>query len=153
MNTLIRVLSGQHRALERKVGLLNDALGRGSATEVQAMLPAFKISMVAHLKLEDSDLYPELLRTAEAVQDPQLALVARAFARTMPPISAGLIDFIQRHETRKLDLEVFARDWSKLLGLLTSRIQSEESTLYPLYAKAVLRQSPPGAAQLSPGRA
>ncbi|HVG62229.1 MAG TPA: hemerythrin domain-containing protein [Hyalangium sp.] len=137
---LIATLKQQHQELVRLVGEMNVVLERGDEAAVFAVLSSLSQALRTHLALEDREVYPALVRAAEASGDAKMLETARLFADNMQRITESLKDFLARHET-SFHLERFRTGWSTLSGVLAKRIESEETTLYPLYEKRVMNRS------------
>lgn len=137
---LIATLKQQHQELLRLVGQMNAVLERGDEAAVFAVLSSLSQVLRAHLALEDQEIYPALVRAAEASGDAKMLETARLFADNMQRITDSLKEFLARHET-SFHLERFRTGWSTLSGVLAKRIESEETTLYPLYEKRVMSRS------------
>lgn len=150
MHPLVRILHFQHRALEQRLGRISDALEARDAAAIQGALPTLEIALGAHLKLEDAELYPTLLRVGRERNDEELEQVGSAFAAGIPALSASLVERIHRHSICRLDLAAFEQDWEEVSVALTTRIREEEATLYPLLERA-LRGRPSTPEALSPG--
>lgn len=131
MQTLTDTLREQHRTVEHLASLLTTALHHDDRPAIRAALDAFRDALVAHLTLEDQQLYPQLLSAVEPRSEP--ARIARTFAANMQRVSAGLLDFLERHTGDAFDLFALRREWREALSVLTGRIQSEERLLYPMY--------------------
>jgi hypothetical protein len=136
---LIATLKQQHQELVRLVGEMNAVLERGDEAAVFALLSSLSQVLRAHLTLEDREIYPALVRAAEASGDAKMLDTARLFADNMQRITESLKDFLARHET-SFHLERFRTGWSTLSGVLAKRIESEEMTLYPLYERRVMNR-------------
>jgi regulator of sigma D len=134
---LIATLKQQHQELVRLVGEMNAVLARGDEGAVFAVLSSLSQVLRAHLLLEDREIYPALVKAAEASGDAKMLETAKLFADNMQRITESLKDFLARHET-SFHLERFRTGWSTLSGVLAKRIESEETTLYPLYEKRVM---------------
>jgi hemerythrin-like domain-containing protein len=137
---LIATLKQQHQELVRLVGEMNAVLERGDEGAVFAVLSSLGQVLRAHLVLEDREIYPALIRAAEASGDAKMLETSRLFADNMQRITESLKDFLARHET-SFHLDRFRTGWATLSGVLAKRIESEETTLYPLYEKRVVHKS------------
>ncbi len=133
---LIPTLRQQHQELARLVEEMNAALERGEGAAVCSVLKSLSKALLAHLKLEDQEIYPGLVRAAEASGDAKMLETAKTFASNMQRITESMQDFLTRHQT-ELHLDRFRTGWSTLRGVLAKRIESEETTLYPLYEQRV----------------
>lgn len=135
--TLTETLKQQHAEVLRQVDVIQAGIEKADRDLIRSELEKLGTALVAHLMLEDRQLYPELERLATENGAEHLAVVARQFASNMSRISAALLAFLAKYEKPFTDIAVFKRDWSSVLAALSGRILSEETTLYPLYEKAV----------------
>jgi iron-sulfur cluster repair protein YtfE (RIC family) len=131
---LVETLRAQHRLVEAVGGRLTEALKAGDLATAQVALRELRQALLAHLELEDQELYPKLIARARASDRSNEGLVAQTFSDNMLRISAGLRAFLDRHAAPR-DLEGLSRDWQHISGILSQRIQSEEQVLYPLFAR------------------
>jgi hypothetical protein len=99
-------------------------------------LSAARDLLLAHLKKEDDQLYGVLFLRAQS--DAALAKTLDLFARDMQEISTFAIHFFTTHSAG-CKAPDFARDFSKLIGVLGNRILREEIILYPAYDLAVTK--------------
>ncbi len=99
-------------------------------------LDRLKTALLAHLQLEDTELYPGLQRLGKATGQPSLQTTADLFASNMKRITDAVTGFLGRYEGKNFDVIAFNRDWKSIVEVLGSRIQSEETTLFPMYEKA-----------------
>ena len=133
---LIATLKQQHQGLVRLVGEMNAALERGEEAAVCSVLSSLSQALRVHLALEDREIYPGLIRAAEASGDARMLETAKTFASNMQRITESLQEFLARHQA-EFHLERFRTGWGTLSGVLAKRIESEETTLYPLYEQRV----------------
>src|SRR6185312_1241677 len=96
------------------------------ASKIRAQLAVFRTALLAHLKLEDEQLYPALVAQAEHLGDAHRALVARTFSNNMKRISEALTTFLERYTSpeRPLELEAFRRDCKSIVATLGQRVQA-----------------------------
>jgi hemerythrin-like domain-containing protein len=130
--TLIETLQVQHAEIARRVQCVNDALNRGSMSDICVELDGLRAVLRTHLAMEDARLYPALTRAAEQTQLEVPAKVARTYEHNMQTISVAVEAFLERYG-HAFSLDDFRRDWALVSQLLADRIESEEATLYPLY--------------------
>jgi hypothetical protein len=138
MSTLIPILLSQHRAVEKRLKAVQQAVDALDGTRIQVELPPLKATLSSHLRLEDGELYPGLLRMAKDLGDSQLSTLAEAYAQSIPQLSHGVLSFLGRYE-RAFTLEAFLKDWITMNALVTSRIRSEERSLYGMFEAAQAR--------------
>jgi regulator of sigma D len=126
--------------LVRLVGQMNAALESGEEAAVCSVLSSLSQALRAHLALEDREIYPGLIRAAEASGDAKMLETAKIFASNMQRITESLQDFLSRHQA-EFHLDRFRTGWGTLSGVLAKRIESEETTLYPLYEQRVINRT------------
>lgn len=129
MSKLVAELKADHAKL---AGVLNDVKAKGLTKEGLQLLTASKAALLAHLKKEDTFLYPELKKHAD--QDSNLKSILSTFATDMDKISKAAIDFFNKWE-KGGDGTEFMKDLSNLLSTLKNRIHREETLLYPEFDK------------------
>lgn len=129
MSKLVTELRSDH---ERLLQVLNDAKTKGPTKEGLKLLVASKAALLAHLKKEDTFLYPELYKQAE--KNPTLRATIETFASDMDKISKAAIQFFNKWENGGDGLE-FAKDIGNLVSSIKNRIHREESLLYPEFDK------------------
>lgn len=126
MSILIDELKRDHAAM---VEVLNDVNRLGISTkEGNAKLLSAKSFFLAHLKKEDSELYPALRKA----QDSDARQAVELFTKDMDAISKTALEFFDRYASGGSGLD-FARDFGKLFATLKIRAGKEERSLYPLY--------------------
>jgi iron-sulfur cluster repair protein YtfE (RIC family) len=129
MSKLVQELKGDHEKLAQ---VLSNALSKGPTKEGLQLLTTTKAALLAHLKKEDTFLYPELKKAA--VTDKHLKSTIDMFAADMDKISKAAVDFFNKWEKGGDGVE-FAKDIGSLISALRSRIHREESALYPEFDK------------------
>lgn len=127
----------QHARLEQLLEEVSSGVAAGDAAATQARFTELTEELLAHLALEDTEFYPELLRISEEPSNAHLAIVAGAFASNMERITANLRQLLARQSERGFELQSFATGWPQLAQVLKTRIQAEETSLYPMYARAI----------------
>ena len=128
MSALIEQLKSDHKTI---VAVLEEVkkLGITSPQGLQKLQNA-KAGLLAHLKLEDTQLYPMLRKEAE--KDSKLQSTLKILATDMEQISKAALDFFSKYEAGGDPIE-FAKDFGRLFSTLGTRIKREESTLYTEY--------------------
>jgi iron-sulfur cluster repair protein YtfE (RIC family) len=130
MSNLISELKSDHQQL---VSVLNDIRSKGIVSkEAVALLMKAKNALLAHLKKEDTFLYPQL--NSAAKNNKNLASTIDLFAKDMDKISQSVMAFFKKYEHGGEGLE-FAKDIGNLMSVLANRIQREENALYPEFDK------------------
>lgn len=129
MSKLVNELKADHVKL---ASVLNEAKSKGLTKEGLQLLTASKAALLAHLKKEDTFLYPELKKHAET--NAHLRSLLSTFAADMDKISIAAINFFTKWE-KGGDGAEFMKDLANLLATLKNRIHREESLLYPEFDK------------------
>lgn len=124
---LIATLLAQHRELESLAEQVRAAMESRDPIELTKALTAFRVALIAHLKVEDSRLYPAL-RQASDKSD-----LVNTYQKNMMQIGDSLRAFFDKYAEPVDDFDAFEREWSMAQQLLAHRIKSEEDVLYPLY--------------------
>ncbi len=132
MSDLVDKLKKEHTIL---VKTLDSMAGLGITTkDGQAALYSAKEALLAHLSLEDKELYPVLRRAAES--DDAVKRTLDVFAKDMEEISKTALSFFGKYSQGGDSLE-FAKELGRLLGALKNRIGREEDVLYAQFDKLV----------------
>lgn len=132
MSQLITKLKNDHKVL---VDAFVEIKGLGIAhPEAPKKLMNAKAAMLAHLKIEDVDLYPILRKAAET--DMSIKSTLNVLAQDMDVVSKAALDFFAKYE-KGGDAMEFSRDYTKIYMALTTRIRREEENLYPIFDKIV----------------
>ncbi|MBN1207019.1 MAG: hemerythrin domain-containing protein [Myxococcaceae bacterium] len=121
---LIDTFKQQHQELVQLIGRMDAALACGGEAETRAVLSRLAQAIRVHLSLEDQ-IYPGLIRVADAKQDLGMLETARLFASNMQRITALLQDFLSKHQAR-FDLEQF-RSSPRALVVMPSPLSSAPS--------------------------
>jgi hypothetical protein len=138
MKELIDTLQAQHNAVAVMVDRINASIAKGDTRAISTTLGELKSALLAHLELEDNQLYPQLIQAAEKQGDPTIAQTTKMFSSGMVLISDTLKTFLGRYERKKdFSVDEFKKDWREVTVALSARINQEESSLYPLYNKWV----------------
>ena len=128
MSVLVERLKKEHVAI---VDVLNKIKEKGvGSKEGRDILRSARTALLAHLKIEDEQLYPAMKKEAET--NVTLKSVLGMFARDMETISKEALSFIDKYSAGGSGLE-FAKDFGRLYMNLSQRIRKEESSLYPEY--------------------
>jgi hemerythrin-like domain-containing protein len=143
VSSLIETLTKQHKIVLELAAELEGALEATDVARANALLTQLREALLAHLELEDRQLYPELERAASTLESPSMQEVARGFSSNMARISEALIAFLRRYEGKAWDVARFWSDWRAIADVLKARIRAEEQTLYPLYQRALRKRGAP----------
>lgn len=130
MSDLIDKLKKEHNILVEAL----DSMTRLGVTskEGQEKLYSAKEALLAHLSLEDKELYPALRRAAES--DDSVRSTLDIFAKDMEEISKTALSFFSKYSQGGDSLE-FAKELGRLIGALKNRIGREEDILYAQFDK------------------
>lgn len=129
MSKLVQELKQDHEKLAQ---VLSAALSKGPTKEGLQLLTTSKAALLAHLKKEDTFLYPELKKAS--LNDKNLKMTLDSFASDMEKVSKAALDFFNKWE-KGGDGAEFMKDLSNLLATLSNRIHREETLLYPEFDK------------------
>ncbi len=129
MSKLIDELQQEHLHLAK---VLVEIKEKGLSSEGQKLLNLSKAALLAHLKKEDTFLYPDLNQAAKS--DSQLQVLLSNFASDMEYISKAAFEFFARWEQGG-DPDEFTIQLEFLVSVLQSRIRREETLLYPEFEK------------------
>lgn len=125
MSQLIATLTNQHKDLLEGFSEIKK-LGVCSK-EGQRKLLSLKDALVTHLNKEDRELYPILKRAAES--DSDLKRMLDSYLIEMNQITKDVVQFFKKYSHGGEGLE-FAKDYGRLVGILTRRTRKEELTIY-----------------------
>lgn len=129
MNQLIIDLKSEHRAL---VEILKKVQIAGpSKEESKVLLMDAKKALLAHLKKEDLELYPKLREAAK--NNEEIERKVNNFGKDMEDITIFTLQFFDKMEKNQYSALEYAKDFGKLVTILSGRISREENILYPLY--------------------
>ena len=129
MSQLIQNLKSEHHAL---VEILKRVQVIGpSQSESKQLLLEVKKSLLAHLKKEDQELYPKLKEAAK--QNEEIDRKVNNFGKDMEEITKFTLQFFDKMESNQYSPIEYAKDFGKLVTILSSRISREKNILYPLY--------------------
>jgi len=132
MSDLVNKLKKEHETLLKTLNSIT--ISGISSKDGQTKLYAAKEGLIAHLELENKDLYPVLRKAAETNEN--LKRTLDIFAKDMENISKTALDFFSKYASGGESLE-FAKDAGRLIAALKDRIGKEEDGLYAQYDKLV----------------
>lgn len=133
---LVEQLKDDHRAL---FGLYRDMKLSFEAKDYEAVtviLRKFRSALQEHLLTENVRLYIYLSHSVK--HDETNFELIRGFRREMDGIAKIAIKFLDKYDAIGVDAELansFGRDLAEIGEVLGTRIQKEESILYPLYTE------------------
>lgn len=133
--SLVTALISDHRYLLAMFKEITEATSRRDAGVVSRVLAQFGDALRGHILKENIRLYVYLKHSLQGDEDS--TAIMHQFSREMHHIGLAVTDFLTRYTgDRNWDdaqWSVFERDLNQVGGVLTRRIETEESILYPLY--------------------
>lgn len=136
MPALVETLRRQHAEIEALTRRIETALVDRDRVALTRDIKAFQRALVAHLELEDQQLYPALVARVEAHGSSINRNLIATYRSNMAQIGDTLKQFFDGFAD-PIDFDAFARNWPMVQQLLSHRIESEELTLYALYLELV----------------
>ena len=131
MSILIEELKKEHSEI---VATLNEVKELGILSEEgQDKLMSLEVSLLAHLGIEDDQLYPVLKKEAEHYNSIKDTL--ELFAIDMENVSKTVREFFEKYSEgfSGMDIKELSEEFDNLLAALTKRIRNEEESLYEEY--------------------
>lgn len=138
MDKLIETLEGQHHAIRAFVTAVDRHLAAGDGAQARSELARLKVALLAHLDIEDAQLYPALTKAAAETRLDVPMRIAATYEKNMEGVSAAVRAFLDRYAERESKIDELRRDWRLVARMLVERMESEEEQLYPLYRSWVL---------------
>lgn len=125
MSNLTVTLKSQHQQV---ANILEEVqrIGIGKP-EALIKLKTAKSHLLAHFKLEETQLYPALFKAAE--QNVALKQTLAMLAKDMEGVSKEVLSFFEKCDKSDDQLRL-ATDFGRVVFLLKTRIRREEETLY-----------------------
>lgn len=129
----IEALIEQHRFIIENISILGGVGGdiktRGDANEARQLIDKIDPVLVAHLAIEDDELYPLLLNSP----DTDLRTIGVEAFESMIGIYAVWVQFREywTADAMLADTGRFAAATSAVVGALSMRIEMEQDSLYP----------------------
>ncbi|WP_281646217.1 hemerythrin domain-containing protein [Parendozoicomonas sp. Alg238-R29] len=129
---LTDVLTKEHTKLLANYIELSLGIQRRAA-DVQVQLDQFLTELENHFVLEDSKLYPQLIKGL--TECPFSQTIISSISVRMHETSQRISSFVQAAKTKGLDHKDnhFAARFSSIGQTLRERIELEENVLYPIY--------------------
>jgi len=131
MSILIEELKKEHSEI---LATLNEVKQLGILSEEgQDELMSLEVSLLAHLEMEDDQLYPALKKEAEHSNSIKDTL--ELFAIDMENVSKTVREFFEKYSEgfSGVELDKLSEDFENLFSALTKRICNEEESLYEEY--------------------
>jgi hypothetical protein len=132
MASLIDELKKDHAAITALLDRLKDP--KVNNQEAHKILLTAQASLLAHLKKEDTQLYPVLNKAARG--DVVLKRTIDFYAKDMDVITSNAVQFFDKYsrDDSRIDLE-FAKAFGNLFATISRRLRSEETSLYKEFEK------------------
>jgi hypothetical protein len=128
MTILIEELKKEHSEI---VAALNEVKKLGILSkEGQDKLMSLEASLLAHLEMEDDQLYPSLRKKAKHNKD--LKNTLDLFIMDMENVSEIVQDFFDKY-SEEISGEEVQKDFDVLCAAISKRISNEEESLYEEY--------------------
>ncbi len=128
MSILIEELKKEHAEI---VATLNEVKRLGILSkEGQDKLMSVEASLLAHLEIEDDQMYPALQKEAE--KNKNLKNTLDLFAMDMENVSKVVQGFFDKY-SEELSGDELQKDFENLYTALSKRISNEEESLYEEY--------------------
>lgn len=128
MTILIEELKKEHSEI---VAALNEVKKLGILSkEGQDKLMSLEASLLAHLEMEDDQLYPALRKEAKHNKD--LKNTLDLFIMDMENVSEIVQDFFDKY-SEEISGEEVQKDFDVLCAAISKRISNEEESLYEEY--------------------
>jgi len=130
INTLLR----DHAELGQLYQSIGKAGENRDHVELGRLLGRFKLRLEAHVIHENVRFYNYVEQSMK--NDPASLDLMRGFRRNMNAIVREVLDFVSKYQSADTSPEVyrdFRADHARVLHALELRLDSEESSLYPLY--------------------
>ncbi len=128
MSILIEELKKEHAEI---VATLNEVKRLGILSkEGQGKLMSVEASLLAHLEIEDDQMYPALQKEAE--KNKNLKNTLDLFAMDMENVSKVVQVFFDKY-SEELSGDELQKDFENLYAALNKRISNEEESLYEEY--------------------
>ena len=146
---LVSTLEHEHQQLLSVYTAINEAARLGKIAQIKKLLDQFLDVFNEHALREYTNLYVFLDHSYAT--KPQLATDIRSFKLEMTQIGKAVRKFChdwRSTEKRDFDLAVFANELGTLGDILSKRIVTEETRLYPLYENIQKKQQPVSALTL-----
>ncbi len=134
---LVSKMKTQHSALQKDLALAMDLASQelpNLGEKILLSLTQFKRDLLEHLDLENGEFYPDYLSR----QDKRGVDLrsTKEFIKEMDDIGVvvmGFLDKYSKSEAIKNNLNTFKTELNEIIGVLNTRIETEEEGLFDLY--------------------
>ena len=134
---LIAKLKEQHRAIQADLSFILDSLeaDQGKRDElILSGLVRFKQDLTSHLKIENEEFYPDLLKKKEKAG--LNTDNTKDFIRRMETLAAEVFTFLAEYDSVEAiaaDIAKFKEDLTRIISTLNVRIETEEEGVLDIY--------------------
>lgn len=131
----IQMMKEQHADILAALSSATQSLDARTASTQPAgisnVLEEVAAQIETHLKIEDTDVYPDLVESS----DPEVKRIAEQFQRNMSGIAHEFADYVARYKSPEniaANASLFCYESRRIFERMRHRIQREEAELYPL---------------------
>ena len=128
MFELISRIKSDHKEIQETLIEIRD-LGIESPVARELLYKARDL-ILAHIELEDNEVYPKLLATSEGTE------IASKFSTEMQELAPIVKQFFAKYENEHSDVTKFKSDIFTIIETLATRIVKEEAHLYSYLEKS-----------------
>jgi len=134
---LITILKTQHRGLQNDLKLVLDELNSETTLNsrvVVSKLAKFKDDLLAHLKLENGEFYPDYLAKKDKKGEDTTS--TKEFMKIMEDIGKVVLAFLDKYSSAEVvesSRLVFTKELQEIISTLNTRIETEEEGVFDIY--------------------
>ena len=130
---LISKFHSDHKKIIKIIQKIIDAIEKNDDKTIHASLKSLKMSLLGHFMEEDTMLYQYLKEYYK--DNPSTYELIIEFYSSIKEIQRTLLKFLDKYLAKtKYDI-YFEKEFELIVQGLSSRVESEESSLYTLYLK------------------
>ncbi len=139
----VEILKAQHRRIIRLAsalgGLAETLKTQDDAVRARELMTALNAALIEHLAIEDGELYPVLMQSAEL----SVRQLAEDYVDDMGALSGAWAHYFDEWSHAKIvsNRSRFALATRGLIGALAHRVEREDDTLYPAMEAADARSA------------
>jgi len=139
MSQVIDQLKSQNSEIRKLVAEVDRNVSQNDASKTATSVAALAKAVSGHGDAEQTKLYPEMQKLAKDRKLADLSEAAKMFSQNQSQISGALAAFSKRLEAKKIDGDGLKQGWASISGVLTSRLEAEEASLFPMYEAAAAK--------------
>jgi regulator of sigma D len=137
MENIIQTMIDQHRVLQQNLGKAKDLASQNKPdlSGIITELEEFKKNLLEHLKLENGEFYPELLKKMEAKN--MDVSKTKEFIAEMDEIGKVVMAFLEKYSKPEIiegSADKFKEDLKGIISALNLRVESEESGVFTYFS-------------------